>query len=215
MSIGSRLDEARLTALFDVRQPLAYLALHPTIAVGREEGLEINWLPVRVRPLKAPSDPSPQDDRSTRHRRFRANEIARELETYGEAQGLVLRDYYRDPDPSAANVGWLWVRERAPERVADYLVETFRAYWALELDPADEKAVAQKVAALGLEVQAFEDFQRDRGPAALAALEEEIIDRGLNAGSPAYWIDGDFFWGGQHLEMIRWILRGRAGRGPI
>ncbi len=215
MSVPSRLDDARLTALFDVRQPLAYLALGPTLELGREEGIEINWLPVDVSPLKAPSKPGRDDDRSIRHRRIRANEIAREIETYGAAQGLVLRDYYRDPDPSAANVGWLWVRERAPERLADYLREMFRAYWAVELDPSDPEAVGKLVATLGIETEGFEAWQRESGPAALEALEEEIVERGVNPGSPAYWVDGELFWGGQHLEMIRWILRGRQGRGPI
>lgn len=215
MSIASKIDEAQLTVLLDVRQPLAYLALHPTFALGSELGIDINWLPVQVPPLKAPTPEGPDDDRSVRHRRIRANEIAREIETYGEAQGLVLREYYRDPDPSAANLGWLWVREHAPQRVADYLTEIFRAYWALELDPADEKSVAQKIAALDLDAAQFEVWQRDDGTAALDALEDEILERGMAVGTPVYWTDGELFWGGQHLEMIRWILAGREGRGPI
>jgi 2-hydroxychromene-2-carboxylate isomerase len=215
MSLSSGIDEARLTVLLDVRQPLAYLALHPTTRLGRELGIDINWLPVRIPALKAPTPLGPDEDRGVRHRRFRANEIAREIETYADAQGLVLLEYYRDPDPSAANVGWLWVREHAPHRVADYLAEIFRAYWAVELDPADEKSVAETIAALDLDVALFEAWRRDRGAATLAALEDEIFERGMAVGAPLYWIDGELFWGGQHLEMIRWILAGRKGRGPI
>ena len=46
-------------------------------------------------------------------------------------------------------------------------------------------------------------------------MRNMIAERGLNAGSPAYFVDDEFFWGGQHLDMIRWILAGREGRGPI
>ncbi len=215
MSFSSKIDEARLTVLLDVRQPLAYLALHPTIEFGRKEGIDINWLPVRVPALKAPMPLGPDEDRGVRHRRFRVDEIAREIETYSDAQGLVLREYHRDPDPSAASVGWLWVREHAPQRVAEYLTEIFRAYWAVEFDPADEKSVAEKIAALDLDVAHFEAWQRDLGLATLAGLEEEILDRGMAVGAAVYWIDGELFWGGQHLEMIRWMLAGRKGRGPI
>jgi 2-hydroxychromene-2-carboxylate isomerase len=215
MSFSSGIDEARLTVLLDVRQPLAYLALHPTIELGREAGIEINWLPVRVPALKAPTPLAPGEDRGVRHRRFRANEIAREIAVYAEAQGLVLREFYRDPDPSLANLGWLWVREHAPQRVADYLAEIFRAYWAVELDPADVDSVAEEITALDLDVAPFETWQRDHGPATLTALEDEIFERGMAIGSPVYWIDAELFWGGQHLEMIRWILAGREGRGPI
>ena len=215
--MNSSIGDARLTALFDVRQPMAYLALHPTLALGREEDIDINWLPVQIAPLRRPSEPGAKanDDRGIRHRRFRANEIAREITTYAEAQGLVMRDYYRDPDPAAVNVGWLWVREHAPERLEDYLSEIFRAYWAVELDPADEPAVAAKLTQLGIETSGFESWQRGDGLVAWASLQEEIAARGFGSGAPAYWIDGEFFWGGQHLEMIRWILAGREGRGPI
>ncbi|MCP5044286.1 MAG: hypothetical protein GY944_24925 [bacterium] len=214
MSFASEVDDARLTVLLDIRYPQAYLALCSTIEFGREQGLEINWLPVRVPPLKAPSRPAPDDDRGVRHRRIRAQAIAREIEVYGDAQGLVLRDYYRDPDPTAANVGWLWVREHARDRLEDYLSEIFRAYWALGLDPSDSKPVMRVIDAVGVDAAGFEAWSVERGRATEAALEEELRDRGMG-GAPCYWIDGELFLGRQHLPMIRWILGGREGPGPI
>jgi 2-hydroxychromene-2-carboxylate isomerase len=206
--------ESRLSVLLDLRHPLAYLALHPTIELARDEGLEINWLPVRVPPLRAPSMARPDDDRGIRHRRSRAEAIAREIETYANAQGLVLRDYYRNADPTAAYVGWLWLRERRRERLEDYLVEVFRAYWALEFDPADNSAISRIIEDLGADSTGFEAWAVDRGPASVSALAEELSERGLS-GAPVYLIDDEVFLGRQHLPMIRWMLHAREGPGPI
>jgi len=214
VSFAADIDDARLTVLLDVRHPLAYLALHPTIELARHHGLEVNWLPVLAPPLHAPSRPHPDDDRGVRHRRIRAQAIAREIETYGQAQGLVVREYYRAPDPTALNAGWLWVRAHARNRLEDYLVRVFRAYWACELDPSETKAVAPIISALDADEGAFEIWSRERGAASLASLAEELAQRGIG-GAPCYWIDGELFLGRQHLPMIRWILAGRSGRGPI
>jgi 2-hydroxychromene-2-carboxylate isomerase len=214
MTVFSALDDSRLSVLLDLRHPLAYLALHPTIELAREEGLEINWLPIRVPPLNAPSTERPDDDRGVRHRRIRAQAIAREIETYADAQGLVLRDYYRDADPTAAYVGWLWLREQRRERLEDYLIEVFRAYWALELDPGDVSAISRVIGDLDADAAGFEAWAVDRGLASASALAEELNERGI-PGAPAYLIDGEAFLGRQHLPMIRWMLGGRVGPGPI
>ncbi len=214
MTVLASMDAARLSVLLDLRHPLAYLALHPTIELAREEGLEINWLPVRVPTLKIPSTPSPDDDRGIRHRRNRAQAVAREIESYSNAQGLVLREYYRDTDPTAAYIGWLWLREQKHERLEAYLAEVFRAYWALDLDPADHKAVSRIIDNLGADRPAVEAWAADRGPASVSAIAEELSAHGF-AGAPAYLIDGEAFLGRQHLPMIRWMLGGRVGPGPI
>jgi len=214
MTVLPVLDDSRLSVLLDLRHPLAYLALHPTIELARDEGLEINWLPVRMPPLNAPSAETADDDRGMRHRRIRAQAIAREIETYANAQGLVLRDYYRDADPMAVYMGWLWLREQRPERLEDYLAEVFRAYWALELDPADERAVSRIIENLGADAAGFEAWAAERGPANVTAVAEELSEHGPG-GTPAYLIDGEVFLGRQHLPMIRWLLGGREGPGPI
>jgi 2-hydroxychromene-2-carboxylate isomerase len=138
----------------------------------------------------------------------------RKASMYGDAQGLVLRDCYRDADPAAAYVGWLWLREQRRERLEDYLVEVFRAYWALELDPTDESAISRIIEDLGADAAGFDAWVADRGPASLSAVAEELRERGLS-GAPVYLIDDEVFLGRQHLPMIRWMLRGRLGPGPI
>ena len=214
MSLRADLDTARLTALLDLRHPQAYLALHPTIAFGASLGIDVNWLPVVAPPLNAPSEPGEGDDRGVRHRRYRAQAIAREIEAYGEAQGLKLRECYRDGPADAANRAWLWVRDRHPEKLVPFLVELFRAYWAVELDPADAAEVAALVERVGADGAGFRAWEPVEGGAAAEALAAELAERGI-AQAPSFLVEDELFWGRQHLPMIRWILEGRSGPGPI
>jgi len=214
MTRGAELDQSRVTVLLDVRHPLAYLALGPAIALGVSEGIEINWLPLATPPLHAPSIPAANDDRGIRHRRARATAIAREIEVYAAAQGLVVREYYRNAEAGAAHLGSLWVRDRHPEQHVPYLRESFRAYWALELDASSTRAVAALLDRMDADGSGFLAWATGDGPGEAAALEDALRNYGL-FGVPAYIVEDEVFYGRQHLPMIRWILRGRSGPGPI
>ena len=213
MSVAA-LETSRLSVLLDIRQPQAYLALHPAAALAEECGVEINWLPLVVPPLLAPSEPHPDDDRGVLHRRSRAQALAREIATYAAVQGLVIRETYRDADPAELNLAWLWVREHRPARLFDFLAEAFRAYWALELDLCSVGAVAATLARCGAREGEFRSWRADVGPSKAAALAEELRAVGLTR-SPCYLVEDEVFVGRQHLAMIRWILAGRQGPGPI
>jgi 2-hydroxychromene-2-carboxylate isomerase len=208
------LDRAPLSVLLDVRHPLAYLALRPAIAFGKTGGIAINWLPLTVPTLKPPGPEVAADDRSGRHRRYRAQAIAREIETYGAAQGLVIRDFYRSDDAEAATLAWLWVRDRHPDRLEDFLLALLRGYWSLEVDVARAESVAALIDEWAEGGKAFVAWSRSEGPPAAAALAAELRGHGLFQ-VPAYVVGDEVFYGRQHLAMIAWILHGRTGPVPI
>ncbi|MCE2390183.1 MAG: hypothetical protein J4G09_01730 [Proteobacteria bacterium] len=213
MSVSGGSGRSTLRILLDLRHPYAFLALAPAEAFGELLRIDIDWLPQRAPLLKPPEPAREGDDRAARHRRYRARATAREIETYAAAQGLALRDYYRQGDVEAAELSWLWVRERCPERLPAYLQRLFRAYWALELDASDPGEVAALVEESGADGGPFRDWSAGAGTAALAELRGEL--RELDLATPAYVLDDEVFYGRQHLPMIRWILQGRSGPAPI
>jgi 2-hydroxychromene-2-carboxylate isomerase len=206
------LGASPLTVLLDLRHPLAALALHPTLALFPAD--DVDWLPLVVPTLNPPSLPTDAFDRGVRHRRFRAEAIAREIETYSAAQGLVLRDWYRSAPADAANLGWLWIRSRHRDRLTPFLVQLFRAYWEFALDASDAGEVAALIEDVGADGSAFRTWSNDEGPRAAASVAGALRERGLFQ-VPAYLVGEDIFYGRQHLPMIRWILAGRVGPGPI
>lgn len=215
MSFASRLDDARLGVLLDLRHPLAYLALGPTLALAQSLAIEVSWLPLRAPALEPPRPAGREDDRGTRHRRYRAEALAREIRTYAEARGLVTRDLYRgDDDVALAHLAWLWVCERRPDRLAAFLADLFRAYWARELLAPDREALASRVDAVGAGGGAFLAWAGREGPPVAGALDAELRERGLFQ-VPAYLVEGEVFYGRQHLPMVRWLLGGRSGPPPI
>lgn len=214
MNFATGLDTSPLTIALDLRDPFAYLALGPAIAFGRELGVAANWLPVESQSLHPPSTPGADDDRGVRHRRHRAHMLAREIAVYAEAQGLTIREPYRNEPTDAARLAWLWMRAEAPERVEPFLTELFRRYWALDLDAADPSSVAQGVAAFEGDAGRFLSWASSEGPAALTSVAADLKEAGVTA-SPAYLARGQVFLGRQHLPMIRWLLEGERGAVPI
>lgn len=214
MSFTAELDRAVLSVMLDVRNPFSYLALGPALDLARSLSIEIDWLPLEVPPLRPPSAPASDDDRGTRHRRNRAEALAREIDIYASAQGLVIREPYRDGNPAAAHSGWLWVRHHAPERLPDFLRELFRRYWCVELDPGDIDATAALIDAVAGSGAEFASWAPAQGRNISNVIAQELHDFGLFQ-VPAYVVENEVFYGRQHLEMIRWIIEGRGGQVPI
>ena len=224
MSVQAGMTDAELTVVLDIRYPQAFLALQPAMNFSKEHGVLVDWLPHSVSSLKAPEQPGVEEDRGVRHRRFRAEQIAREIEVYAEAQGLVLRDLYRAWDSSAFELGWLWMRHHHRQQLEDFLCEAFRAYWAIEFDPTNASEVAILIDSLvvvggdraggRLGGELFRAWAQSEGVAVLEGLAEALRAEGV-FGVPSYLVEGEVFLGRQHLPMIEWILSGRRGRVPI
>ena len=209
-----RLDPVPLRVLLELRNPHSYLAIGPTRALADDLGIEVDWLPVTAPPLKRPSEPAPDDDRGVLHRRSRARAIARDIDTYAAAQGLVIRDYYHAPDPEPAQRAWLWLREQDPKRLGAYLDALFRAYWAAELDPSEDAAIAGLLDAVGAASGDYAHWCTSAGASATADFAALCAEQGWSQ-APLFLVEEEPFLGRQHLPMIRWILEGRRGPVPI
>jgi len=214
MSLSADLSAATLTICLELRDPFSYLALGPAAEFGRARGLTINWLPLATPGLRPPSAAGPDDDRGILHRRHRARALAREIETYARAQGLELLEFYRHAPADAAVRGWLWMRDRDPDRLEGYLARLFRAYWALQIDADRDESIAELIDASGGDGAAYRAWSPSDGRAATAALDEELRSAGI-FNAPAYLVEDEVFYGRQHLAMIGWILDGRSGPVPI
>jgi len=213
VKISAELDRAKLTVVLDIRHPFSYLALRPAIELGQETGVEINWLPLSSQTLRRPTGSSRDDDRGTRHKRRRAQMIAREIAVYAEARGLRIEEPYRDGPANAFNQAWLWVRSVAPDALESFLEQAFGRYWALDLEVDSVDDVATVVERCGLETAAFRAWAKEASEAE-TSVSEQLAAAGVFQ-TPAYLVGEEVFFGRQHLPMIRWILEGRSGPVPI
>lgn len=212
--MSSAIGKTRLSVALDLRDPFSYLALGPTLAFAEQTGVAIDWLPIRAHTLVAPSSPSPDDDRGTRHRRARAQMVAREIAIYSAAQGIEIASPYRDGSAEAVHAAWLWLLDVGASQFHPFLEAVFEEYWAGDLDPTCYDAVAQLVERLGLDAVAFRQWAEAEGPEAVQSAATQLAETGVLQ-APAYQIEGEVFYGRQHLPFIGWILGGRSGDGPI
>ena len=114
--------------------------------------------------------------RGIRHRRHRAQMIAREIAAYAAAQDLVLQEPYRTDSPDPAHLAWLFVRAQSPEQFEPFLLEIFRRYWSLALDASDLEAVAKFLAEFGLDSAAFLEWANREGTPALKVARVQRND---------------------------------------
>lgn len=195
---------AALTVAVDIKSPECYLALAPTRALARDLDLDVDWLPV----VTAPRRPAPGgDDRGSRHKRHRVSYRQRDLTRYAEAAGLTLRDPERSPDSSLVGAAMLAAKAHSARTLDAFLDIAFERYWKTELDIEDQDAVAATLREAGA-------ADLPEASDAFAALQESLAAGGL-FDAPAYLVDEEVFFGRAHLPMIRWILEGRVGPGPI
>ena len=203
---------ATLTVAVDIKSPECYLALAPTRALARDLDLDIDWLPI----VTAPRRPAPEgDDRGSRHKRHRAAYRERDLARYARAAGLSLRNPERNPkrnperspDSSLVGAAMLAAKARSADALQAFLDLAFERYWKAELDIEDRDAVAALLREVGV-------ANPPQASDAFTALQDSLAAAGL-FDAPAYLVDEEVFFGRAHLPMIRWILGGRVGPGPI
>ncbi len=193
-----------LTVAVDIKSPECFLALAPTRALARDLDLDIDWLPI----VTAPRRPAPEgDDRGSRHKRHRVTYRQRDLARYARAAGLTLRDPDRSPDSSLVGAAMLAAKAHSARTLHAFLDIAFERYWKTELDIEDRDAVAATLREVGVS-------DPPEAPDAFAALQDSLAAAGL-FDAPAYLVDEEVFFGRAHLPMVRWILEGRVGRGPI
>lgn len=193
----------------DFKSPTSYLAIAPSRALETRLGLAFDWLPVSVPALARPK-PAASEDRGARHRRIRAAYVANDLRRYAAARGLELGDVHREPDTTAASLGLLWLRRRAPARASDYVGRVFDRVWRENAD-ADVGFIEETLAE---GADGFRAYAAGDGPRELESIRAELADAGV-WNTPAYLVAGDLFIGRQHLPMVEWLAGGRTGAPPI
>ena len=204
-ALTSAVASGRISVAIDFKSPHAYLAIEPTCALADALGVAIDWQPFLVPPRKKDRPSAAEDDRGTRHRRFRAEYGERDLVRYATSRGFELRNLDRQTDSTLAAVGLLWVIHQVPALARPYIARVFDGHWRETLDIEDPGALALLLTEIGAPTSGFDTFVRQEGGAALDAIRTELVAAGAYD-VPAYRVGGELFQGRQHLPLIRDVL---------
>jgi 2-hydroxychromene-2-carboxylate isomerase len=208
-----------LIVYVDFKSPYAFIATRPTYELGEALGISIDWRPLTLDiPSFMGSARLDRDDRVVESQRSASQwqwvkYAYRDARRYARLRGWTLRGTTKIWDTTLAGMGLLWAKAQSDSLLRSYIETTFERFWRRELDVEDVAAVESMLREVGADVHGFRDSTRGEGRARYLAQQLEIFDAGI-FGVPGYVVDGEYYWGREHLPRVRWILEGRRGSAP-
>jgi 2-hydroxychromene-2-carboxylate isomerase len=186
-----------LDVCIDFASPLSYLAIAPVLRLAAVGGADVTWHATSRSPLKPPAS-NLDNDRGALHRRYRAQNLARDIARYAQHP---LADIYLPFDTRLARIGLNWVKRAAPAMVGRYVEAMFVRYWR-DGQAIDGLAdVTQALAAVGVDPEEFARYAGGAGGVEVERSEQALAAWGI-MGTPMFFIDGEPFLGRQHLPLI-------------
>jgi 2-hydroxychromene-2-carboxylate isomerase len=201
-----------LTVYSDYKSPYAHLAKDPAYELECNLGVRLDWLPYV---LDIPSFlGSARVDENGRvieearnsHQWRRVRYSYMDCRRQANKRGLVIRGPQKIWDSTLAACGMLWAKRQGDIVLRRYHDITFDRFWKRELDIEDPAVVGSVLREAGAETAGF--------PAYLAEGRKEVerVGRAAEAqgvfGVPTFVLDGELFWGREHLSDIRTLLEG-------
>ena len=208
-----------LQVYIDYKSPYAFIAKDPTYQLEQEFGIEIDWFPLTLNIGSylgtAKKDDSGKVTESTRSpKQWLAVKYAyRDARRYAELRSLTLKGTQKIWDSSLAAIGLLWAKQQGHDELKRYTDITYERFWKRELDIEDPLVIIAQLTEAGCETGGFLEYMTGEGRDVHDRLQEEVLDAGY-FGVPTYVIDGEVYFGRQHLPRVRWHLAGRAGPLP-
>ena len=212
-------SSADLIVYLDVKSPYAYLSIEPTLALVRDFEIEIDWRPLT---LNIPSflgsaraDESGKVIESQRTpRQWQSVRYAyMDAKRYARRRDILLYGPRKIWDTSLVHISWLYVQRYAPELSGAYRDTVFSEFWKRQLDVESLDELLRIMIQLGIDSKELKGYIAGEGKEVHDALQQSLHPVGI-FGVPTYVLDGEVFFGREHLPMIRWLLNGENGPAP-
>ena len=132
---------------------------------------------------------------------------------YASLRDLTLKGTEKIWDSSIAGIAMLWAKRQGRVITKQFIDLTYESFWKRELDIEDVEIVKNTLVSAGADIRGFLDFVKVEGREMHDSLQNEILEKGYY-GVPSYVIDGEVYFGREHLPRVRWHLQGCIGDLP-
>ena len=200
-----------VTVYSDYKSPYAYLAKDLAYDLERDFPVRLDWLPYVLDITSflgsARVDDSGQvlEEQRNAHQWRRVRYSYMDCRRQARKRGLVIRGPQKIWDSSLAACGMLYAKRQGDAVLRRYHDMTFERFWKRELDIEDPAALGAVLAEAGADAARFSAYLAHDG-----RQEVEHICRAAEAigvfGVPSFVLDGELFWGREHLPDIRAML---------
>lgn len=217
-----------LIVYIDFKSPYAYIAKDPTYELADDLAIEIDWRPLT---LDIPSylGSAMLDDTGNVVQSKRTpgqwdgvRYAYRDARRYANLRGLTLRGTTKIWDSSLASIAMVWAKDQGADVLRAYTGLVYERFWKRELDIEDPRVLEGVLGEAGAEVSGFADYLHGPGRELHDLMQAQIFAAGIY-GVPTYVVTrestsrdvaGEFFFGREHLPMVRWLLTDSAGAAP-
>lgn len=186
---------------YSAHSAFAYVGSKRLIEISKENNCQLVHRPVELRAVVAAAGGLPTAERTVAHVNYY---FGREIERWAELRKAPIVDYrptYHDKPLDLSNGMLIAAIEQGADidALSHALLE---AHWRDDADLDDKDALAAAATAAGIDpVPLLEVALSPQIQAIHQANTDEAIARGI-FGSPTYFLDGDMFYGQDHLEML-------------
>jgi 2-hydroxychromene-2-carboxylate isomerase len=210
------MERAKTIAVYsDYKSPYAFLAKDLIYTLEEEFEVRLDWLPYT---LDIPSylgtarvDEHGEVIESARnaHQWRRVRYSYMDCRRQARKRGLTILGPRKIWDSSLAAIGMLWAKRQSAAVFRAYHDRVFESFWRRELDIEDPAVIATVLAKVGADTTGFGAYLPGEGRREHDMLREAAEAAGV-FGVPSFLIDGELFWGREHLPDLRQILAPRT-----
>jgi 2-hydroxychromene-2-carboxylate isomerase len=197
-----------ITVYSDYKSPYAYLAKDPILDLERDGAVRLNWLPYVLdipaylgsAELNAAGEVVAEARNAHQWRRVRYSYM--DCRRQARRQGLTILGTRKIWDSSLAAIGMLWAKRSGAAAFGRYHDLVFERFWRRALNIEDAAVVTACLAEAGAATEGFAGYLAGAGRAEQQAVQSAAEAAGV-FGVPSFILDGELFWGREHLADIR------------
>ena len=207
-------EPRNVTVYIDYKSPYAYLAKDLAYELARDFPVRLDWLPYDLDLAdfmgSARVDNSGRviEEQRTPHQWRRVKYSYMDCRRQARKRGLVIRGTQKIWNSQIASIGMLYAKRQSEPVLMRYHDITFARFWKRELDIEDPAVVTAVLAEAGADTAGFADYLAGEGRAELVRVCRDAEEKGV-FGVPSFIVDGELFWGREHLPDIREMLAAR------
>jgi 2-hydroxychromene-2-carboxylate isomerase len=192
---------ATIEYFYSSHSSYAYIGSARLMEIAKARGRSITHRPMDLREVVATTGPGPTNSLTPQRRAyFSGRQIARWAQVR-DVKMLGRRPTHHDNDLALSN-GMLIAAMTAGHNIDQLAHLLLAAHWRDDADLADANTLIGLANAAGLDGSALLDAAlSDAVQSVYKANTQEAIQRSV-FGSPTYFVDGDMFYGQDHLELV-------------
>jgi len=200
-----------VTVYIDYKSPYAYLAKDLIYELEQEFSLHIDWLPYTLDipsflgSAKVDDGGHVVEEQRNAHQWRRVRYSYMDCRRQARKRGLVIRGPQKIWDSTVALRGMLYAKRQGDTVLRRYHDIVFERFWKRELDIEDDDVICAVLAEAGTNTAAFPGYLAGEGRQELNEICRAAEAMGV-FGVPTFVVEGELFWGREHLPDIREML---------